>query len=65
MILVFKDLLMTTVQPEGEELRKAVKWISEARRDEPEKRLSKLIEEACMQFDLSPIEAEFLQKTLK
>ena len=27
---------MTTVQPAGEELRKAVKWISEARQDEPD-----------------------------
>ena len=56
---------MTTVQPAGEELRKAVKWISEMRQDEPEKKLSKLIEEACMKFDLTPVDAEFLQKTLK
>jgi hypothetical protein len=56
---------MTTIQPAGEELRKAVKWISEARQDEPGKKLSKLIEEACMKFDLSPVDAEFLQKTLK
>ena len=56
---------MTTLQPSGEELRKAVKWISEMRQDEPEKKLSKLIEEACMKFDLSPVDAEFLQKTLK
>ena len=54
---------MTTVQPAGEELRKAVKWISEARQDEPGKKLSKLIEEACMRFDLTPIDAEWLQKT--
>jgi len=56
---------MTTIQPSGEELRKAVKWISEARQDEPEKKISKLIEEACVKFDLTPIDAEFLQKTLK
>ncbi len=56
---------MPTVQPEGEELRRAVKWISEVRQDEPEKKLSKLIEEACIRFDLSPAEAEFLSKTLK
>ena len=56
---------MTTVQPAGEELRKAVKWISEARQDEPEKKVSKLIEEACLKFDLTPVDAEFLQKTLK
>ena len=56
---------MTTLQPAGEELRKAVKWISEARQDEPDKKLAKLIEEACMRFDLTPVDAEWLQKTLK
>jgi hypothetical protein len=56
---------MATVEPAGEELRKAVKWISEARQDEPGKKLSKLIEEACMKFDLTPVDAEFLQRTLK
>ena len=54
---------MTTVQPAGEELRKAVKWISEARQDEPDKKLAKLIEEACIRFDLTPVDAEWLQKT--
>ena len=56
---------MTTVEPAGEDLRKAVKWISEVRQDEPDKKLSKLIEEACMRFDLTPVDAEFLQRTLK
>ena len=56
---------MTTIQPSGEDLRKAVKWISEARQDEPGKKLSKLIEEACMKYNLSPVDAEFLLKTLK
>ena len=54
---------MTTLQPAGEELRKAVKWISEARQDEPDKKLAKLIEEACIRFDLTPVDAEWLQKT--
>lgn len=53
---------MTTVQPEGEDLRKAVKWISEERQYDPEARLSKLIEEACLKFDLSPMDAEYLLK---
>ena len=56
---------MTTIQPSGEDLRKAVKWISEVRQDEPEKKLSKLIEEACVKYNLSPMDAEFLLKTLK
>ena len=56
---------MTTLQPEGEDLRKAVKWISEERRYNPEARLSKLIEEACLKFDLSPMDAEYLLDFLK
>ena len=56
---------MTTVQPEGEDLRKAVKWISEERKYNPQTRLSKLIEEACLKFDLSPMDAEYLLKFFK
>jgi len=56
---------MTTVQPEGEDLRKAVKWISEERKYDPEAQTSKLIEEACLKFDLSPMDAEYLFNFLK
>lgn len=56
---------MTTVQPAGEDLRKAVKWISEELRYNPQARLSKLIEEACLKFDLSPMDAEYLLDFLK
>jgi len=49
-----------TIQPEGEQLRKAVKWISDARLDDPRAGLFKLIEEACLKFDLPPKDAEFL-----
>lgn len=56
---------MATVQPEGEDLRKAVKWISEERKYNPESKLAKLIEEACMKFDLSPMDAEYLLNFFK
>ena len=56
---------MTTVQPEGEDLRKAVKWISEERKFNPEVQTSKLIEQACLKFDLSPMDAEYLLNFLK
>jgi hypothetical protein len=56
---------MTTIQPQGEEIRKAVKWISEMRQDEPETRLDKLIEAACLKFNLSPKEEEYLYKWCK
>ena len=53
---------MSTVQPEGEDLRKAVKWISEEYKYNPELKYSKLIEEACLRFNLSPKDAEYLAK---
>ena len=53
------------IQPESEEIRKAVKWISEERKYSPEKGLNKLIQEACLKFDLSPSEAEFLSRFVK
>ena len=56
---------MTTIQPEGEDLRKAVKWISEERKYGPQRKLAKLIEEACFKFNLSPMDAEYLAKFLK
>jgi hypothetical protein len=56
---------MTTVQPESEDIRKAFKWISEERKYNAEAKLSKLIEEACLKFDLSPMDAEYLLKMLK
>jgi hypothetical protein len=56
---------MTTVQPEGEDLRKAVKWISEERKYGAEKKASKLIEEACLKFNLSPMDAEYLANFLR
>jgi hypothetical protein len=48
------------ILPEGEQLRRAVKWISDQRVDDPDANLSKLIEQASLKFDLSPKDAEFL-----
>jgi hypothetical protein len=56
---------MSEVMPQGEALRKAVKWISERREEEPCPPLSKLVEEACLRFNLSPSDAEFLFRFLK
>jgi hypothetical protein len=53
-----------TIQPKGEDLRKAVKWISEERKYNPEKKLKALIEEACLKFNLSPMNADFLLRKL-
>ncbi len=49
-----------SILPEGEQLRKAVKWISDKRLDNPEASLFKLIDEACLKFDLPPKDGAFL-----
>jgi len=49
-----------SIQPEGEQLRKAVRWISEERQSRESIKLSELIEEASVKFDLSPKDEEFL-----
>ncbi len=49
---------MSQTMPEGEEIRRAIKWIS-ANLEEGKKK-SKLIEEAALKFDLSPAQTDFL-----
>ncbi len=49
-----------SILPEGEQLRRAIKWISDERLDKPGASLSALIQEACLKFDLPPKDAEFL-----
>ena len=51
-----------SIQPKGEDIRKAVKWISEEHKYNPEIEYAKLIEEACLKFNLSPKAAEYLAK---
>ena len=51
---------MGTVMPEGEDIKRAIKWISLRREEAPEIPTAKLIEEAAFQFDLSPLDQEFL-----
>lgn len=49
-----------SILPEGEQLRKAVRWISEERQTREDANLAKLIDEACVKFDLSPADTDFL-----
>jgi len=49
-----------SILPEGEQLRKAIKWISDERLEHPESKLYLLVEEASQEFDLSPKDEEFL-----
>jgi len=57
---------MTGVGPEGENVRKAVQWISDKRQYEKEGGpLASLIEEASGRFNLSPKDEEFLFRFFK
>jgi hypothetical protein len=49
-----------SIQPQGDHLRNAVKWISEQRKDNPETSLQRLIEKAGVMFDLSPKDELYL-----
>ena len=52
---------MTVIKmPEGEILRRAVRWVSEARERKPGSSLIRLVEAAGQQFDLSPRDCNFL-----
>ncbi len=55
---------MTTedLLPEGEKIRKAVRWFAEMIKEHPEKPSKEILLEAEIKFDLSPKECEFLNK---
>ena len=52
---------MSSIMPEGAAIRKAVQWISKMR-EEGNTPLPNLIDQACVRFNLSPKEAEFLSR---
>ncbi len=51
---------MPNILPEGEDLRRAVKWISGSLQDNPDIPVPRLVQEATFKFDLSPKDADFL-----
>lgn len=53
---------MTTIVPQGDDLRKAVKWISEMVQNGTQKSKMELIDEAALRFDLKPADQEFLMR---
>ncbi len=48
------------LMPEGDALRRALRWLDERVKEEPKLERSKLVGEAAVRFDLSPVEEEFL-----
>jgi hypothetical protein len=56
--------MASAITPEGS-LRKAMRWLSERRQEDPAAPRQRLIEEAGVKFDLSPVEVEFLYANWK
>ena len=52
---------MSSILPEGTAIRKAVQWVSKLR-EEGNTKLFTLIEEACVRFNLSPKDSDFLHR---
>ena len=51
---------MTEALPKGEDLRRAVKWVSANLQENPGQPFQPLVQEAIFKFDLSPMDADFL-----
>lgn len=43
-------------------LKRALEWVSDHRRANPNTRLGAVIEEACRKFDLTPVQTDFLYR---
>ena len=56
---------MGNLQPKGQAMRKAVKWISDQRLENPGQSVLTLVDQAGVRFNLSPEEAEFLLRFVK
>ena len=52
---------MATILPKSENLRRAVKWISEMRKENEDRSLVDLIEQAALTYNLSPRDEEYLR----
>lgn len=53
---------MSTIQPKGEQLRRAVKWVSENLKEDASREIGPLLQEASLRFNLSPKEEAFLKE---
>lgn len=48
------------ILPHGEGIRRALRWLDERAKEAPAAPRARLVEEAAVRFDLTPLEAEFL-----
>jgi hypothetical protein len=48
------------MMPQGEGLRRALRWLDDRVKEDPKASRAKLVSEAAVKFDLTPMEEEFL-----
>ncbi|PLX77475.1 MAG: hypothetical protein C0615_05180 [Desulfuromonas sp.] len=53
---------MSELIPDGDDLRKAVKWVSGELQSNPEQPLQPLVQKAIFTYDLSPKDGDFLTR---
>jgi hypothetical protein len=53
---------MNVITAEKEDVKRAIKWVSESLEENHSQPVSKLIQRAIFAFDLSPVDAEFLTR---
>jgi hypothetical protein len=51
---------MHDLLPDGEDIRRAVKWVSDNLKEDPEQPVQPLVQKAIFKFDLSPRDSDFL-----
>ena len=56
---------MATIKSGSESLKKAIVWISEQRKNNPEKDVALIAQEANIRFDLNPEDSEFVLRFVK
>ncbi len=54
-----------SIQPKGDPIRKAVQWISDERKHGKVTNLNRLVEQAAVQFNLTPKDTEYLLRLVK
>ena len=57
-----EDPVVSEWQPRGEALRKAVRFVSQKRADDPAGSASDWVAEATVRFDLNPAQGEWLHR---
>jgi len=53
---------MSSIQPSGEHIRKAAAFVAETRKEQPERSVESILDEAGMRFNLTPLDSEALYR---